>query len=175
MPVTGDLPYANLTPPGAASRLLGRGDTTGDWQEVTLGSGLTMSGTALSVSAGGGNVSNTGTPVDNQLAVWTAASTIEGTTALTYSAGVLDIGVAGTATGKVELNGTTSGAVTIQPQAAAGTYNFNLPTAAGTAGQALLSGGGAAAAMTFGTLGIAVGGPAPRVPSPAWSGAVPLP
>ena len=32
----------------------------------------------------GGNVSNTGTPVDNQIAVWTDATTIEGTTGLTY-------------------------------------------------------------------------------------------
>lgn len=35
-------------------------------------------------AAGGGNVSNTGTPVNNQIAVWTAATTIEGTAGLTY-------------------------------------------------------------------------------------------
>jgi len=32
----------------------------------------------------GGNVSNTGTPVDNQLAVWTNATTIEGSTSLIF-------------------------------------------------------------------------------------------
>lgn len=37
-----------------------------------------------SIPAGGGNVSNTGTPLDNQLAVWTNATTIEGTSGLTY-------------------------------------------------------------------------------------------
>jgi hypothetical protein len=54
--------------------------------------------------------------------------------------------------------GATSGTVTIQPQAAAGTFNFNLPTSAGTAGQPLLSGGGGGAAQTYGTLGVSGGG-----------------
>lgn len=35
--------------------------------------------TRLSNGAGGGNVSNTGTPVNNQIAIWTDATTIEGT------------------------------------------------------------------------------------------------
>ena len=56
------------------------------------------------------------------------------------------------------LYGSASGVITIGGQAAAGTYNFNLPTGAGTAGQPLLSGGGGAAAQTYGTLGIAAGG-----------------
>jgi hypothetical protein len=56
------------------------------------------------------------------------------------------------------LTGATSGTITVQPQAVAGTYNFNLPTSAGASGQPLLSGGGGAAAMTFGTLGVAAGG-----------------
>lgn len=58
----------------------------------------------------------------------------------------------------LKLLGTTSGVISITPQAAAGTYNFNLPTSAGTSGQPLLSGGGGATAMTFGTLGVAGGG-----------------
>jgi hypothetical protein len=56
------------------------------------------------------------------------------------------------------VTGSTSGVVSIQGQAAAGTYNFNLPTSAGTAGQPLLSGGGGSSAMTFGTLGVPAGG-----------------
>lgn len=63
-----------------------------------------------------------------------------------------------TTTGPIIFGGASSGAVTVQPQAAAGTYNFNLPTTAGTVGQVLLSGGGGAAAMTFGAVGVAGGG-----------------
>lgn len=70
----------------------------------------------------------------------------------------LQIGSIGVGTGNVNLAGFTSGSVTIKPQAAAGTYNFNLPTSAGSAGQAMLSGGGGSTAMTFGTLGVGAGG-----------------
>lgn len=68
------------------------------------------------------------------------------------------LGVPGTSKGTLGLAGNTSGVVTVAPQAAAGTYNFNLPATAGTAGQPLLSGGGGAAAQSYGTLGIAGGG-----------------
>lgn len=46
-------------------------------------------GTATDLTASGsGNVSNTGTPVNNQVAVWTNSTTIEGTADLTYTVGV---------------------------------------------------------------------------------------
>jgi hypothetical protein len=61
-------------------------------------------------------------------------------------------------TGSFSISGSTSGTITIGRQAAAGTYNFNLPTSAGTSGQPLLSGGGGASPMTFGTLGFGGGG-----------------
>lgn len=61
------------------------------------------------------------------------------------------LGVAGASTGKIGLSGLTSGVVTIQPQSAAGTYNFNLPVSAGSSGQVLQSGGGGATAMAFST------------------------
>ena len=38
-----------------------------------------------------GNVANTGTPLDNQIAVWTAATVIEGTTGLTYDGTTLEV------------------------------------------------------------------------------------
>lgn len=88
----------------------------------------------------------------------TLGATMSGTTqAWSFTKGITS-GVAGGTAGSVSLNGSTSGTVVIVPQAAAGSYNFNLPTSAGTAGQALLSGGGGASAQTYGTLGPGAGG-----------------
>lgn len=60
--------------------------------------------------------------------------------------------------GWLAISGGTSGTVTVTVQAAAGSYNFNLPTSAGSAGQPLLSAGGGSSPMTFGTLGVTGGG-----------------
>jgi hypothetical protein len=58
--------------------------------------------TAAVAAAGGGDVSKAGTPVDDQLAVWTGANTIEGTTNLTYDGTDLDVD------GTVNISKTTS-------------------------------------------------------------------
>ncbi len=60
-------------------------------------------------------------------------------------------GIPGTTIGIFKLAGNTSGTVSIRPQAAAGTYNFNLPTTAGTDGQYLTSKAGGSIAMTWTT------------------------
>jgi hypothetical protein len=111
---------------------------------------------AASAACGVGTV-NSGTA--NQMAYYSAsAAAVSGNANATISGGALTLGVSTSALGSLVLSGNTSGAVTIQPQAAAGTYNFNLPTGAGSSGQPLLSGGGAGSAMTFGTLGVGAGG-----------------
>ena len=48
--------------------------------------------------------------------------------------------------------GSASGVITTQPQAAAGTWNWNFPITAGSSGQVLASAGGVAAPMTWTTL-----------------------
>ena len=75
-----------------------------------------------------------------------------GSANLTWVSPTLTIGASGS-TGQLQLAGSGSGVVTIAPQFAAGTYNFNLPLVAGTSGQPLLSGGGGASPMTFGSIG----------------------
>lgn len=73
-------------------------------------------------------------------------ATVDG---ITIDSGLLTLGLAGTSLGRLDILGSTSGNVSIRPQAAAGTFNFNLPTTAGTSGDFLRSGGGGAAAMTW--------------------------
>ena len=58
-------------------------------------------------------------------------------------------GVAGSSIGGYNVSGNTSGTISILPQAAAGTYNFNLPTTAGNVGEVLTSAGGVGAPMTW--------------------------
>lgn len=58
--------YAKMQNVSAASRLLGRGDSgSGDVQEITLGANLTMTGTTLSASGGGGSTTFTVTAGEN--------------------------------------------------------------------------------------------------------------
>lgn len=70
-------------------------------------------------------------------------------TITTISSHELILGIKDSILGSLVLNGSISGTVTIQPQAAAGTYDFNLPTTAGAAGQLLTSQGGGSNAMTW--------------------------
>lgn len=128
------------------------GGTNGQFLQ-TNGSGVTT----WASPTGSGTVNSGTTP---RLAFYATSGTALSDTgaALVWNAPALTIGAAGTGTGSLLLSGTTSGTVTVQPQAVAGTYNFNLPISAGTSGQPLLSGGGSATAMSFGTLGVAAGG-----------------
>lgn len=79
---------------------------------------------------------------------------------ITEAAGNISIGIAGTTGGTLKLSGSTSGTITIQPQNAAGTFNFNLPITAGTSGNVLTSAGGVSAAMTWTSPTITINGQA---------------
>ena len=54
-----------------------------------------VQGEISGLGGGTGNVSNTGTPVDNQIAVWTDATTIEGDSELTWDGNTLSINTTG--------------------------------------------------------------------------------
>lgn len=56
--------------------------------------------------AGTGNVSNTGTPLNNQLAIWTTATVVEGDANLTWNGSALTVTGTGRITGNTEANGT---------------------------------------------------------------------
>jgi hypothetical protein len=73
--VTGDLPLSSLVQASAEQVLLGRGlgAGAGDFQQITLGTNLSMSGTTLNATggSGGGNVSGPAGPTtDNALVRW---------------------------------------------------------------------------------------------------------
>jgi hypothetical protein len=82
----------------------------------------------------------------------TTSTTVVGNPNATISNGALTLGQSTSVIGKLLLAGNSSGVVTIAPQAAAGTFNFNLPVTAGAAGVPLLSAGGGASPMTWGTI-----------------------
>jgi hypothetical protein len=124
----------NNSDPTNASKIM---ITTNAFTDVQLVSGINGTGTylPLSIYTGGG--------VSAQFSA---------------TKGIFTLGVSGSTAGVLNIAGSTSGTVSIQGAAGAGTYNFNLPTSAGTSGQPLLSGGGGASSMTFGTLGVSGGG-----------------
>ncbi len=122
--------------------------------------GVAKGGTGQTTLTAHGVLVGNGTSAVTQLAAAAAGTVLAGQGASSDPAftATPTLGVAGTTLGSLALAGNTSGTVTIAPQAAAGTYNFNLPTSAGSSGQPLLSAGGGASPMTFGTLGVAGGG-----------------
>src|ERR1019366_467048 len=100
-------------------------------------------------------ISNIDTPISTS-SVWSSTKTLILRAPNMTAETAMNVGVAGASTGLLGVSGVTSGTITIQPQSAAGTYNFNLPTTAGTSGQLLTSGGGGSAADTWSSPAVVV-------------------
>jgi hypothetical protein len=83
-----------------------------------------------------------------QLAYYSSSTAIDSTPTIAYTSGKLAIGIAGTTMGQVSLAGSTSGIVTIDVAAAAGTWAFTLPTSGGTANYFMRTDGSGNASWT---------------------------
>jgi hypothetical protein len=154
-PPTGENGTAGIMHVGAASTHISQ-LTIGP---VNLAAGGDVTGTTSVPNGGTGNSSFTtnglvvgnGTSSLAQISVGATGTLLTGVTsnAANFS-GTPTIGSSTIGTGTLGLAGGGSGTITIQPQSAAGTYNFNLPTTAGSAGQCLTSAGGGTSPMTWG-------------------------
>lgn len=124
--------------------------------------GLVIEG---ALGAGTGNVLSTGTPVNDQLAVWTNSTTIEGDAALTFTGGALTLGLAGTTLGQLKLSGNTAQTVTLRTLATAGNYTLTFPSTDGNAGEILSTDGS-------GGLSWIAAGAAGTVTNVTWTGGI---
>jgi len=119
---------------------------------LSQGSGVAPTWSSCASGSGSAGGSNTQVQFNNSTA-------LGGSVNMTWVNPALTLGVAGTTTGQLALaSATATGTVTLQAPGVSGTYNFNMPTAAGSSGQPLVSGGGGSTPNSFGTLGVFGGG-----------------
>lgn len=166
LPTTAGTSGTPLISAGGGASPMTYGTLSGNTSKFVTSSGSFTTGNCVSADASGNLVDN-GTPCGTggsgtvtsstagQIAYYPSSSTVvAGNSSINVSAGALTLGVAATTIGQLKVIGNTSGVVTITPQAAAGTYEFDLPTTAGTSGQVLTSAGGAGSPMTWSTPGL---------------------
>jgi hypothetical protein len=106
-PLDGDL--TSLAAASANAMLYYR-KSVNTWVPLNLGSGLSLDSSTdtINVSAGGGNVSNTGTPAAGQLARWTSTNVIGGVDGATLFAPVNSPALTGTPTAPTPAAGDNS-------------------------------------------------------------------
>lgn len=132
--LTGAATAAGLTM--ATGKVLGRSTAaTGAIEEISLGSGLSLSAGTLSATGSGGTVTATAGSLTSNAVVLGAGTTDAKVVAgiITDGASKVTLGVAGTSVGSVDFKNATSGTVTLSPVTGAlGTVTLSLPAATGT-------------------------------------------
>jgi hypothetical protein len=147
---TQTLANKNLTTPTIASFINAthtHADAAGGGQltDAALSTQVTVAkgGTGRATLTNHGVLVGAGTTAITQLAAAAAGTVLtgQGASADPSFSATPTLGVAGTTLGTLAFAGNTSGTVTIQPAAAAGTWSMTLPTTAGTSGQFLQTNG----------------------------------
>jgi len=119
----------------ATGKMLGRSTaSTGAIEEITVGTGLSLSGGTLSAT-GSGSVTATGGSLTSNAVVLGAGTTdtkvVTGIT--TDGTSVVTLGVAGSSVGGIDLKNATSGTLSLRPPTGAlGTVTLTLPAATDT-------------------------------------------
>ncbi len=138
----GGMKWAN-NPSGFSDPMTTRGDViVKDASNVTTRLGIGTNGQALmsdgtdiawgTPSGGSGDVSKVGTPMDNQIGVWTGDGTIEGTSDFTYDGDTLNLGTTdniqfGSSANEINRDGQKSNnSLTFQAGTSTDYINFNL-------------------------------------------------
>ncbi|MCK9371289.1 tail fiber domain-containing protein, partial [Candidatus Dojkabacteria bacterium] len=119
-----------LGDPGA-DRILFWDESANAYAFLTVGSGLTLTDTTLTASGGSGDVSKVGTPVNNQIGIWTGDGTIEGDVDLTFDGDILSskaISITGTAGAGFQSFATQSSDPTTPASGTVNLYAANTPS-----------------------------------------------
>jgi hypothetical protein len=146
---SGTLQVSTLTGPLKASSGVVSASNISLTSEVTNTLPVANGGTGRATLTSNAILLGSGTGAVGQVSPGGAGTVLIGSSGAPVYSMAPTIGASGASSGTIALAGVTSGAVTIQPQNAAGTYNFNLPTTAGSNGQVLTSAGGGSSAMTW--------------------------
>lgn len=112
---------------------------------IMLGFSLTNSGAATAINIGSSFTNSTASTINLGIGATVPTLILTAGSASTPGAtnvkGTLNVGTAGAFSGIITTSGSTSGTITIQPAAAAGTYTLTLPTDDGDANEVLTTNG----------------------------------